>query len=179
MDQCSDGAPGPERPQCKMKSYLMQRFFNDPVDAMDKRLESAENNLNNMPMDPFTEVKKEEVDPEEQEVKREEEHPLDYSEVQVVSCGGPLEGVMQGLRELQGMQEMRSPASPEPLAWSPPAQPCPSVQRVTIQTSSTSGSPPPAPVCWRVSPVPWSALLAPPDYEAGPPSPPPSPKGMR
>ena len=43
-----------------------------------------------VPMHTFTEVKKEEVDPEELEVKREEERPLDYSEVQVVSCGGPL-----------------------------------------------------------------------------------------
>ena len=79
MYSIPDLAGGCQR-RVKIKSYLMERFFNEPVEALDKRLESAESNLNSLPMDPFTEVKQEEL--EEQE---EGEHPLDYSEVQVVS----------------------------------------------------------------------------------------------
>ena len=55
-------AGAPMRPQCKMKSYLMERFFNEPVEALDERLESAESNFNSLPMDPFTVVKQEELE---------------------------------------------------------------------------------------------------------------------
>ena len=128
-------AGAPMRPQCKMKSYLMERFFNEPVEALDERLESAESNFNSLPMDPFTVVKQEELE--------EGEHPLDYSEVQVAS---PTSSHHVAAESHSPKQSPLNPAT----SSSP-------VQRVTIQTSS--GSPPPG---WaRISPVPWRALLAP------------------
>ena len=141
METACGEAGGPRRPQCKMKSYLMERFFSEPVEALDKRLESAESIFNSLPMDPFTEVKQEEL--EEQEG---DEHPLDYSEVQVASPPCPHHPHLAA--------ESCSPKhSLSPL---PPSASSSPVQRVTIQTSSSS--PPPG---WRVSPVPWRALLAP------------------
>ena len=148
---CGEGG-GPRKPQCKMKSYLMERFFNEPVEALDKRLESAESNLNSLPMDPFTEVKQEEL--EEQE---EGEHPLDYSEVQVASPPCPHHLPTESCSPQHSLSPLPPTASSSP------------VQRVTIQTSS--GSPPPG---WRVSPVPWRALLAP--EELSPPRSPPPPR---
>ena len=149
---CGEGG-GPRRPQCKMKSYLMERFFNEPVEALDKRLESAESNLNSLPMDPFTEVKQEEL--EEQE---EGEHPLDYSEVQVASPPCPRHLAAESCSPKQSLSPLPPTASSSP------------VQRVTIHTSS--GSPPPG---WRVSPVPWRALLAPEELSPPHSSPPPRP----
>ena len=153
MDSACGEGGGPRRPQCKMKSYLMERFFNEPVEALDKRLESAESNLNSLPMDPFTEVKQEEL--EEQE---EGEHPLDYSEVQVASPPCPHHLAAESCSPKHSLSPLPPTASSSP------------VQRVTIQTSS--GSPPPG---WRVSPVPWRALLAPEELSPTRSPPPPRP----
>merc|ERR1719427_536486 len=96
--------------KCKMKSYLMERFFKEPVEALDKRLEFAESNICGLQMDPLTEVKQEELEPAEEE-QGEGEHPLDYSEVQLAS------------------PPCRACTPTSPTSGSP-------IQRVTIQTSS-------------------------------------------
>ena len=108
----------------------MERFFNEPVEALDERLESAESNFNSVLLDPFTVVKQEELE--------EGEHPLDYSEV-----ANPTDSHHVAAESHSPKQSPLNPAT----SSSP-------VQRVTIQTCS--GSPPPG---WpRISPVPWRAL---------------------
>ena len=65
----------PQEPQFKLKSNLINKFYNEPVDALDLRLAKAEENLSALPVDPFTDI------------KQKEEHPIDYSEVQVAKPG--------------------------------------------------------------------------------------------
>ena len=128
VKNCGEGG-GPRRPQCKMKSYFMERFFNEPVEALDKKLESVKSNLNSLPMDPFAKVRQEEL--EEQE---EGEHPLDYSMVQVASPPCP--------HHLAA----HSCSSKHSLPHLPPTASSSLVQRVIIQTSSSSN-----PAGWGVS----------------------------
>ena len=45
-----------ETNQFKLKRKLMTKFFNEPVDALDLRLAKAEENLSELPVDPFIEV---------------------------------------------------------------------------------------------------------------------------
>ena len=77
--------------QFKVKTNLMNKFFNSPVDALDLRLANAEDNLSSLPADPFT----------AQPIKQEEEdevefgegtdcHPLDCSEVELLTPPGPI-----------------------------------------------------------------------------------------
>ena len=154
MDETCERSVG-RRPQCKMKSYLMERFFNEPVDALDKRLKSAENYLNWQPIDPFTEVKQEEVDPDELD------HPLDYSEVQVASpVDCPVHPYLHSDRCTPDTQAS-SPTPPIPIRDSRSQTPsysptysvsCSFIQRVTIQTSPQSS-------CLHPGPDPTDSLL--------------------
>ena len=67
----------------KMKSNMMYKFFNEPVDALDLRLTKAEASLSSLPTDPlFGQVKEELGEPKEVDV------PIDYSEVQIFSPQG-------------------------------------------------------------------------------------------
>ena len=76
--------------QYKMKSKMMNKFFNDPVEALDLRLGRAEDNIKSVEAwlaNPLTEVKQELFPPSPAEVKV--ECPLDYSEVQVATPPTP------------------------------------------------------------------------------------------
>jgi len=83
--------------QYKMKSKMMNKFFNDPVEALDLRLGKAEDNIKSVEAwlaNPLTEVKQEEAagglfanDHLHNHVKL--ECPLDYSEVQVATPPTP------------------------------------------------------------------------------------------
>ena len=67
-------------PHFKMKSNLINKFFNEPVDALDLRLDKAEATLSSFRENPL-EIKEEEI---ESGKSKHIEHPLDYSEVQIV-----------------------------------------------------------------------------------------------
>ena len=58
-------------------AYL--KFFNEPVDALDLRLDKAEATLSSFRENPL-EIKQEEI---ESDKSNHIEHPLDYSEVQI------------------------------------------------------------------------------------------------
>ena len=75
--------------QFKLKNNLMNKFFNEPVDALDLRLAKAEENLSTLPIDPFKDIKKEEGE-ETPVTDMLRDYPLDCSEVQLVSQPVPL-----------------------------------------------------------------------------------------
>ena len=66
----------------KMKSNLINKFFNEPVDALDLRLDKAEATLASFHQNPL-EIKQEEQVNAVQ--VKDIEHPLDYSEVQIAT----------------------------------------------------------------------------------------------
>ena len=68
-------------PHFKMKSKLINKFFNEPVDALDLRLDKAEATLSSSNNNPL-EIKQEEVDPSQ---SKDVEYPLDCSEVQIAT----------------------------------------------------------------------------------------------
>ena len=68
------------KPHFKLKSNLINKFFNEPVDALDLRLDKAEATLSSFRENPL-EIKQEEI---ESAKSNHIEHPLDYSEVQIV-----------------------------------------------------------------------------------------------
>ena len=45
--------------QFKHKRVLLKKFLNEPVDALDLRLAKAEENLSELPIDPFTNIRHE------------------------------------------------------------------------------------------------------------------------
>ena len=151
-----------QEPQFKLKSNLMNKFYNEPVDALDLRLAKAEENLSVLPVDPFTEIKQEEV---EEHTIGNDEHPLDYSEVQVASPGH--ENFDEKLESLNSSFRSGKENSPE---ISPPIHKSESsvedIQRVTLRASSSSHTPEHSTFHqdssgWRISPIPWRNLLAP------------------
>ena len=152
----------PQEPQFKLKSNLMNKFYNEPVDALDLRLAKAEENFSLLPVDPFTEIKQEEA---EQHSVCSDEHPLDYSEVQVATPG------TEYLDEKSESPKLSYKSGEEISRENPPLEyksetSVKDIQRVTLRASSSShtlahstfqqGS-----SGWRISPIPWRNLLAP------------------
>ena len=77
----AEGAGGPY----KVKNNIMQKFYSEPVDALDLRLTKAEATLSSLEADPLRNIKVE----EDWEPWGPVDSPLDYSEVQVALPSSP------------------------------------------------------------------------------------------
>ena len=153
--------------QFKLKSNLMNKFFNEPVDALDLRLANAEENLSSLPVDPFTEIKQEE---EEKNSFCSDEHPLDCSEVQVAT---PAPTYLDERIESPTYRNGEGVFSEEDLpplickeSVKPNENTFKDIQRVTLRASSSSHTLSPSNYQqdssgWRISPIPWRNLIAP------------------
>eukprot|EP00092_Neocalanus_flemingeri_P003311 GFUD01003544.1.p1 GENE.GFUD01003544.1~~GFUD01003544.1.p1 ORF type:complete len:756 (+),score=122.33 GFUD01003544.1:496-2763(+) len=153
--------------QFKLKSNLMNKFFNEPVDALDLRLANAEENLSSLPVDPFTDIKQEE---EEKQSFCIDEHPLDCSEVQVATPAPTyLDERIESPTYNNGDEVFNEKDIP-PLVYKESMKHSENtfkdIQRVTLRASSSSHTLSPSsyqqdPSGWRISPIPWRNLIAP------------------
>jgi len=159
----------PHGTQFKLKSNLMNKFFDEPVDALDLRLAKAEENLSSLPVDPFTEIKQEE---EEKHSICSDEHPLDCSEVQIATPTiAYLDERIQSPNMIyKAREEILNQTDIPPLIYkefqNTSDNSVRDIQRVTLRASSSSHTLSPSnyqqdPSGWRISPIPWRNLLAP------------------
>lgn len=163
----------PHGTQFKLKSNLMNKFFNEPVDALDLRLAKAEENLSSLPVDPFTDIKQEE---EEKHSICSDEYPLDCSEVQIATpAPAYLDERIQSLNSFsKAKEEVLNQQDIPPLICKELVNPSENsfadIQRVTLRASSSSHNLSPSsyqqdPSGWRISPIPWRNILAPGEQE--------------
>jgi len=155
--------------QFKLKSNLMNKFFNEPVDALDLRLAKAEENLSTLPIDPFTDIKQEE---EEKLPFCVDDHPLDCSEVQIATPAPTYldERIEFPQQDFTGDEELPNEQDIPPLIRTDLVDTsetsCKDIQRVTLRASSGLNSLSPSAYQhdhsgWRISPIPWRSLLTP------------------
>jgi len=153
--------------QFKLKSNLMNKFFNEPVDALDLRLANAEENLSSLPVDPFTEIKQEE---EEKQSFFSGEYPLDCSEVQVATPAPAYLDERIESPTYRKRDDVFYENDIPPLIYKESVKPnettLKDIQRVTLRASSSSHTLSPSnyqqdPSGWRISPIPWRNLIAP------------------
>lgn len=155
----------------KMKSNMMYKFFNEPVDALDLRLTKAEASLSSLPTDPlFGQVK------EELEEPKEHDGPLDYSEVQIFSpCGNSEERVTSTKNEHDTDYEpefaRESPtfAGQEEQTEVEDTQ-LTAIQRVILKANSLKSFRNHERIhpYHRISPIPWRSLLPPTNQRQSP-----------
>ena len=149
----------------KMKSNMMYKFFNEPVDALDLRLTKAEASLSSLPADPlFGQVVKEELGETKQS-----EGPIDYSEVQVFSPDSNSEDRVTSTKvncdpdyEYEDAGEAEEFASHNQQTVDEESQ-LSAIQRVILKSNSLKSlrkgerfHP-----YHRISPIPWRSLLPP------------------
>ena len=96
----------------KVKNNIMQKFYSEPVDALDLRLTKAEATLNSLEADPLRNIKVE----EDWEPWGPVDSPLDYSEVQVALPSSPPRASLPALVQIQRVTLSRAD-SPQGSRW--------------------------------------------------------------
>ena len=99
----------------KVKNNIMQKFYSEPVDALDLRLTKAEATLSSLEADPLRNIKEE----EDWEPWGPVDSPLDYSEVQVALPSSPPRASLPALVQIQRVTLSRA-ESPQRSQWGAP-----------------------------------------------------------
>jgi len=149
--------------QFKHKRVLLKKFLNEPVDALDLRLAKAEENLSELPIDPFTNIRHEEstISSNKKEVEavaQQNQHQQQLSPSQRRICNN----FADAHSHEDSQKDSRNEES--------------KIQRVIIQAGnnlynnqsiSTHGESSRSSSGWRISPIPWRMML-PPDVDSPP-----------